>query len=268
MRRDTEPPNLSPTVPHDKQPIQQPKGHRRNDKKVHRRDTVRVIGQEGLPALRRRPSSSRHILGHAGLANVDAEFDQFAVYARCAPQRVGNAHLSDQLPNLGRHSGTAPTSPRLPAPITAETFAMPLHHGIRPAYGKRVFGNSRQTQPRTILSKANNGTRSGLPRRSTMICCRNTRISLPPPRAAGTGRSQAQQSVCRDPTSRRGSSDSASHANRTEFTTGTGHRTGHGLSWLRQPDGKVHGDYRGNPQTAWLEHCLVWQKPQRARLTE
>ena len=41
----------------------------------------------------------------------------------------------------------------------------------------RVFGNSWQTQPRTILSTTRNGTRLGLPRRSTMICCRNTRIS-------------------------------------------------------------------------------------------
>jgi hypothetical protein len=106
VRRDSEPQNLSPTVPHDQQSIQQPKGHRRNDKQVHRRDTVSMIAQEGLPALRRRPSSSRHIFGRAGLAYVDAELDQFAVYARCAPQRVGNAHLPDQLPD--RRDATAP----------------------------------------------------------------------------------------------------------------------------------------------------------------
>ena len=45
------------------------------------------------------------------------------------------------------------------------------------ASAARVFGNSWQTQPRTILSTTRNGTRLGLPRRSTMICCRNTRIS-------------------------------------------------------------------------------------------
>jgi hypothetical protein len=45
------------------------------------------------------------------------------------------------------------------------------------ASASRVFGNSWQTQPRTILSTARNGTRLGLPRRSTMICCRNTSIS-------------------------------------------------------------------------------------------
>ena len=45
------------------------------------------------------------------------------------------------------------------------------------ASASRVFGNSWQTQPRTILSTAKNGTRLGRPLRSTMICCRNTRIS-------------------------------------------------------------------------------------------
>jgi transposase InsO family protein len=35
---------------------------------------------------RRWPPSSCHILAHAGLTNVDAELDQFALYARCAPQ--------------------------------------------------------------------------------------------------------------------------------------------------------------------------------------
>jgi hypothetical protein len=34
------------------------------------------------------------------------------------------------------------------------------------------------TQPRTILSTANNNTRPGLLRRSTMICCPNTMISV------------------------------------------------------------------------------------------
>ena len=45
------------------------------------------------------------------------------------------------------------------------------------ASASRVFENDWQTQPRTILSTARNGTRLGLPRRSTMICCRNARIS-------------------------------------------------------------------------------------------
>ena len=109
--------------------------------------------------------------GDAGLPYVDAELDQFAVYARCAPQWVCNAHLPDQPPDRGRHPGAAPPRPRLPAPHRTTVSGRTM------ASASRVFGNRWQTQPRTILSTAKDHTRLGLPRRSTMICCRNTRIS-------------------------------------------------------------------------------------------
>jgi len=79
VRRDAEPQNLSSAVPHDQQSIKQPKGHRRNDKQVHRCNTVRMIAQERPPALRRQPPPSHHVLGDAGLPYVDAELDQFTV---------------------------------------------------------------------------------------------------------------------------------------------------------------------------------------------
>ena len=74
------------------------------------------------------------------------------------------------------------------------------------ASASRVFGNSWQTQPRTILSTTRNGIRLGLPRRSTMICCATRGSRLPRPRATATDRRQSQKLFCRDPTSRRGSS--------------------------------------------------------------
>jgi hypothetical protein len=52
-----------------------------------------MIPQERPPALGRRSSPARHILGGAGLPNVDAELEQFAMNARRTPQWVGNAHL-------------------------------------------------------------------------------------------------------------------------------------------------------------------------------
>jgi len=99
-----------------------------------------MIMQEGLPDFRRRRTSSRHMLGDAGLTNVEAELDRFAADATCALQRVSNAHLPDQLLDLSRHSGAAPTGPRLPTPITPEPYAMPPHHGIMPNDGKRFAG--------------------------------------------------------------------------------------------------------------------------------
>ena len=93
------------------------------------------------------------------------------MYARCAPQWVCNAHLPDQPPDRGRHPGAAPPRPRLPAPHRTTVSGRTM------ASASRAFGNRWQTQPRTILSTAKDHTRLGLPRRSTMICCRNTRIS-------------------------------------------------------------------------------------------
>ena len=46
-------------------------------------------------ALRRRPSPAHHILGNAGLPDIDPEPEQFAMNARRAPQRIGDAHLPD-----------------------------------------------------------------------------------------------------------------------------------------------------------------------------
>ena len=35
-------------------------------------------------------------LDRCGLANLDAELEQLAIDARCAPEQVGRAHLTDQ----------------------------------------------------------------------------------------------------------------------------------------------------------------------------
>jgi hypothetical protein len=95
LRCDAEPQDLSPAVAHDQQPIKQPKRDGRHYEQIHRRNPIRMIAQERLPALGRRSSPARHILGDAGLPNIDAEFEQFAMNARRTPQWVGNAHLPD-----------------------------------------------------------------------------------------------------------------------------------------------------------------------------
>src|ERR1700722_6488371 len=54
MRCDAKPQNMSPTVPHDQQSIEQAKRDCRHDKQIHRRDAVGMIADKGSPALRRR----------------------------------------------------------------------------------------------------------------------------------------------------------------------------------------------------------------------
>ena len=90
-----EPEDLSPAVPHNQQSVEQSERDGRNDKQIHRGNAIGMIAQERLPALRRRTSPAHHILGDAGLPNVDAELEQFAMNARRTPQWVCSAHLLD-----------------------------------------------------------------------------------------------------------------------------------------------------------------------------
>jgi predicted alpha/beta hydrolase len=87
-----------------------------------------VILQESAPALERRLAAAHHVFTDAALADVDAEFEQLAVDARCAPTRVLPAHPADQIPELARND----RSPRLaaahlPGPEQAKAGAMPSH---------------------------------------------------------------------------------------------------------------------------------------------
>ena len=55
---------------------------------------------QGFSTLRRWLAASRHILANTGLANVDAQLEQFAVDARCSPKRIVAAHLANQVPRF------------------------------------------------------------------------------------------------------------------------------------------------------------------------
>src|SRR5262245_63329207 len=99
-----------------------------------------MVAEERLPALGRWSSPARHILGDASLPNVDAELEQLAVDAWRTPQWVGDTHLPDQLPDLGRHTGMTPTTPRLKAPVTSKACAMPPNHGVGANDGEGTTG--------------------------------------------------------------------------------------------------------------------------------
>ena len=85
-----------------------------------------VILQECAPGLRRRLAAVHHVFAYAALTDVDAEFEQFAVDARCTPIGILSAHLADQISDLAgndRSSGLA--APNLPGPKQPETLPMP-----------------------------------------------------------------------------------------------------------------------------------------------
>ena len=85
---------------HDQQSIDRTKEDCRHHENVHRGDTVSMVTKERLPTLRRRGPPPRHILGHTGLADLDAQLEQLAMDPRRSLQRVGDAHLADQPANF------------------------------------------------------------------------------------------------------------------------------------------------------------------------
>src|SRR5215210_3581275 len=103
-----------------------------------------MIAKEGLPPLRRRSPPPRHVLGNASLSDVDPELEELAVNPRRSPQRIGNAHLADQLPYLRRDGGASRPATRLPAPVRPKACAMPTHYGLGPDDGERVASLRKQ----------------------------------------------------------------------------------------------------------------------------
>src|SRR6202171_5434 len=118
-------------MPHNQQAVEQTKRDCRYDEQIHRGDAVGMIAKERPPALGWRVSSLGHVLGHAGLSDIDAELEEFSMDPRRSPQRIGNAHLADKLAYLRRYSWPAATAPRLPPPVRSEPGAVPFNHGLR-----------------------------------------------------------------------------------------------------------------------------------------
>jgi hypothetical protein len=69
---------------------------------------------------------SHYVLGDGGLGDLDAEFQQLAVNARCIPARVVAAHHPNQIPNFLRHPGpTWLATVDFPYPEQTESFPVP-----------------------------------------------------------------------------------------------------------------------------------------------
>jgi hypothetical protein len=59
-----------------------------------------MIAKEGLPALRRWPPFLCHVFCYGRLVNIDAKLEEHAVNPWRSLQRVGNAHLANDLANV------------------------------------------------------------------------------------------------------------------------------------------------------------------------
>jgi len=75
---------------------------------------------------------------HTRLADIDSELEKLAMDSRCAPQRVGNAHLTNELADLRWCPRAATTRSRFPTPEAAKSRSMPPNHRFRPNDGMRI----------------------------------------------------------------------------------------------------------------------------------
>ena len=107
--------------------VEQLKRGGRHNEHIDRSDAVGVIAQKAAPGWGRRTSPSDHILGDRSLADIDAQLEQLAMDPRCTPERIGVAHLSNQITNLAIHR--RPPGSGAPTPKERESLTVPLDDG-------------------------------------------------------------------------------------------------------------------------------------------
>jgi len=90
-----------------------------------------VVLEERAPGLRRRLVAAHDVFAHAGLTDVDAEFEQFTVAARRTPQGILSAHPADQMSDLVRDERLSRlAAAHLPGLEQAKTGTMPGHNRL------------------------------------------------------------------------------------------------------------------------------------------
>src|SRR5215469_6071333 len=104
------------------------KENQRAEEQTKQEQTLSFIGRLSAPGLRRWLAAAHHVLRDTALADIDAEFQQLAVNAGCAPSRIFPRHPADQVSTLPGFRGASRLSPsNLPSPKQA----MPSHNRLR-----------------------------------------------------------------------------------------------------------------------------------------
>src|SRR5262245_29835959 len=102
MIRDANVQNPTAVVRQHQEDVQDLEADRRDGEEVDGYRGGEVILEERAPRLRRWFPTA-HVLADAALTDVDAEFEQLAMDAWCAPERILAAHSADQLADVVRH---------------------------------------------------------------------------------------------------------------------------------------------------------------------
>src|SRR6266849_10432997 len=184
-----------------------------------------MIAKERSPALGWRVSSLGHVLGHAGLSDINAELEEFSMDPRRSPQRIGNAHLADKRAYLRRYSWSASTAPRLPPPVRSEPGAVPFNHGLRlhdRQGAQHLRSQTIQADEYQTVQHPERRPFRRLPPQHVKLMTQNRVFSLKQgPRRERSDQRQPNQAI--DLSHKAGASpDSISVASKIEFPTGTG----------------------------------------------
>jgi hypothetical protein len=101
---------------------------RGHGKEIDGDQLLRMILEESAPGVRRRFVAAYHVFANAALGDVDAEFEQFAMDARCSPKGIFAAHLANEISDLARNDGSSGlATSHLPGPEQAKAGSMPSH---------------------------------------------------------------------------------------------------------------------------------------------
>src|SRR5262245_33339342 len=91
-----------------------------------------MVTHEAAPPLGGRATSLDHVLRDAGLSDLKAEFEQLAMDARGAPQRIVKAHPPDQRAQVRIDWRSTSKGAGFPPPVSAEAGPVPAHEGLGP----------------------------------------------------------------------------------------------------------------------------------------
>jgi len=97
-----------------------------NGEEVDRDQVPEVILQKGSPGLRGWPLVARHVFGHCGLRNLDAQLEELAMNPGSAPERIGQTHSTHEGSDLRMEPGPSRAAESaLPAPVVFEPLSVP-----------------------------------------------------------------------------------------------------------------------------------------------
>jgi len=99
---------------------------------------------------------AHHVLRDGGLADINAELEEFTMNSRSTPEGIISRHLPDEITDfLVDLSSARPPRSALPSPVQSESPAVPPNDGVRLDHDQPtspVGPNSRQDDPQGSIS--------------------------------------------------------------------------------------------------------------------